>query len=191
MKKTLTLLTTLFLTTSAFASDIENFIDNKKEELVQKSESHALNILKCDRNYRLDSFITNNEWSCKFSTYTLKNVEQSGGFEVKQSRKLNYVSSITRTEGKKEPFIQHDDIDIEESLYVFYQKDNISFKADYISFNYYNTEVLSMDKFKVNGNESIFLPQTRTINSNSTLVKDSFNISSSDDSLLILFWRGK
>ena len=139
----------------------------------------------------MDSFITNNEWSCKFSTYTLKNVEQSGGFEVKQSRKLNYVSSITRTEGQKEPFIQHDDIDIEESLYVFYQKDNISFKADYISFNYYNTEVLSMDKFEVNGNESIFLPQTRTINSNSTLVKDSFNISSSDDSLLILFWRGK
>ena len=46
-------------------------------------------------------------------------------------------------------------------------------------------------KIEVNGNESIFLPQTRTINSNSTLVKDSFNISSSDDSLLILFWRGK
>lgn len=191
MKKTLTLLTTLLLTTSAFASDIENFIDHKKEELVQKSESHALNILKCDRNYRLDSFITNNEWSCKFSTYTLKNIEQSGGFKVKQSRKLNYVSSITRTEGQKEPFIQHDDIDIEESLDVFYQTDNISFKADYISFNYYNTEVLSMDKFEVNGNESIFLPQTRTINSNSTLVKDSFNISSSDDSLLILFWRGE
>ena len=191
MKKTLTLLTTLLLTTSAFASDIENFIDHKKEELVQKSESHALNILKCDRNYRLDSFITNNEWSCKFSTYTLKNIEQSGGFKVKQSRKLNYISSITRTEGQKEPFIQHDDIDIEESLDVFYQTDNISFKADYISFNYYNTEVLSMDKFEVNGNESIFLPQTRTINSNSTLVKDSFNISSSDDSLLILFWRGE
>lgn len=191
MKKTLTLLTTLFLTTSAFASDIENFIDNKKEELVKKSESHALNILKCDRNYRLDSFITNNKWSCKFSTYTLKNIEQSGGFKVKQLRKLNYVSSITRTEGQKEPFIQHDDIDIEESLDVFYQTDNISFKADYISFNYYNTEVLSMDQFEVTGNESIFLPQTRTINSNSTLVKDSFNISSSDDSLLILFWRGE
>lgn len=184
MKKTLTLLTTLFLTTSAFASDIENFIDNKKEELVQKSESHALNILKCDRNYRLDSFITNNEWSCKFSTYTLKNVEQSGGFEVKQSRKLNYVSSITRTEGQKEPFIQHDDIDIEESLDVLYQ-------TDYISFNYNNTEVLSMDEFKINSSESIFLPQTRTINSNSTLVKDSFNISSNNDSLLILFWRGE
>ena len=48
-----------------------------------------------------------------------------------------------------------------------------------------------MDEFKINGNESIFLPQTRTINSNSTLVKDSFNISSNNDSLLILFWRGE
>ena len=184
MKKTLTLLTTLFLTTSAFASDIENFIDNKKEELIQKSENHALNILKCDRNYRLDSFTTDNEWNCKFSTYTLKNIEQSGGFQVKQSRKVNYVSSITTKEGQKETVKQYDDIDVEESLDVLYQ-------TDYISFNYNNTEILSMDEFKINGNESIFLPQTRTINSNSTLVKDSFNISSNNDSLLILFWRGE
>lgn len=38
MKKTLILLTTLFLTTSAFSSELETFIDNKKEELVLKSE---------------------------------------------------------------------------------------------------------------------------------------------------------
>tara|TARA_B100000073_G_scaffold343253_1_gene347699 strand:+ start:586 stop:1140 length:555 start_codon:yes stop_codon:yes gene_type:complete len=184
MKKTLTLLTTLFLTTSAFASDIENFIDDKKEELVQKSESQALNILKCDRDSSLDFLVKDNEWSCKFSTYTLKNIEQSGGFKVKQTRKANYVSSITITEGQKEPFKQYDDVDIEESLDVLYQ-------VDHISFNYYNTEILSMDKFEINGSESVFLPQTRTINLNSTLAKDSFNISASDDSLLILFWRGE
>lgn len=188
MKKTLTLLTTLFLTTSAFAFDLETFIDNKKEELVQKSEQQALNILKCDKNHALLDFVVNdNEWSCKFSTYTLKNIEKSGGFKISQSREEEYISSITKTEGKDYEQYKDftiEDLIIEESLSVLYRN-------NYISFEYYNQEVTSLDKFETSFNESIFLPQTRTVDFSSNLSKDSFNISANEDRLLIFFWRGE
>lgn len=71
--------------------------------------------MKCDKNHALLDFVVNdNEWSCKFSTYTLKNIEKSGGFKINQSREEKYVSSITKTEGK-DYVKQYEDLIIEES----------------------------------------------------------------------------
>ena len=183
MKKIATLLTTLLLSTSTFACDVESFVAEKKEELVDKSEKNALNILKCDKNLSIIPLVKEGEWSCKFSTYTLKNIEQSGGFEVEQSRSFSYISSIIKKEGE-EPVSHYDETEVSELLEVLYQN-------NYISFVYKSNEILSLNEFGVAGSEKVFIPEIRTIDLNSTLNRDSFNISASDDSLLILFWRGE